>query len=528
MTLIPPLIKALQTPACYPHPTHGIRLLETHISWVLLTGEYAYKIKKPLDLGFLDFTSLAQRRHYCEQELMLNRRLAPQVYHEVVAIRGSQRQPHLGGDGDILEYAVKMRQFEPSQQLDARLQRQELAPADIDQLAAIIAHFHAQAEVAADTSHFGNADTVLAAAQQNFDQIHSLLPAESAHHTALKSLATWFEQQTPTLRSQFSIRKQQGHVRNCHGDMHLGNMTTVDGEVIIFDCIEFNDDFRWMDTISELAFVTMDLHHRGQHAYAHRLLDCYLTLSGDYSGLCLLRFYQAYYAMVRAKVAAIRASQSQAENDWAEHDTYLALAQGFARPTQAQLFITHGLSGSGKSSISQPLLEAYGLIRLRSDVERKRLYGLAAHQRSSSVVDQGIYSSEASEKTYQHLATTAQQLLNAGYAVIVDATFLRFKERLRFAQLAAAMPCPFFILHFHAPVETLKQWIREREAIGTDASEATVDVLEKQLLSQEALTPTELATTISIDSVDLNAAEKLIAQLQPTLETTKQKTHNSL
>ncbi len=515
-----PLIRHLQHADCYPHPVRDLRVIETHISWVLLTGDYAYKIKKPLNLGFLDFSSLAQRQHYCQRELELNRRLAPQVYHEVVAIRGSLTQPHIGGDGPAIEYAVKMRQFDPSQQLDALLASGDLTADHIDQLASTIARFHHQAAVASSDQDYGQAGPVLAAAQQNFDQIHALLPTDSPRSAALGPLADWFEHNQPQLAQLIAQRRQQGHVHNCHGDMHLGNMALIDDEVVIFDCIEFNEHFRWMDTISELAFVTMDLQQRGHVNLAHRLLDRYLSLSGDYDGLRLLRYYQFYYAMVRAKVAAIRSDQSGNAQDWAEHDAYIALAQSFIRPQTPHLFITHGLSGSGKSSISQPLLEAGGLIRLRSDVERKRLYGLATNERSSSAIGRGIYQPEASARTYAHLAACAQMLLTAGYKVIVDATFLAQTERQRFAELARALDCPFTILHFHAPLATLKRWIREREAAGKDASEATVEVLEKQLQSQQLLTADELAYTLSVDAEDLDAAPKLISALSTTLDIT--------
>ncbi len=509
------LITALQQAQTYRHPVTEIKLIETHISWIILTGDYAYKIKKPLNLGFLNFSTLALRKYYCQQELQLNQRLAPELYIEVISLTGTAEQPQINGSGDIVEYAVKMRQFDPQQQLDVLLQQNKLHRNHIDQLADTVARFHQQIEIAGKDSPYGAAEVVWQPMQENFDQIKTRLEDET-ELTRLEQLQQWSKQHFVQLKPVITARKQNGFIRNCHGDMHLANITLIKNKVIVFDCIEFNDNFRWIDVISEIAFTTMDLIDRQRPDLAARLLDRYLQGTGDYAGLALLRFYQVYRALVRAKVAIIRYSQpsltaSEKEQSLQQFRDYSQLATTFTQPKPATLYITHGVSGSGKTCLSQPLLERFGIIRLRSDVERKRLFGLTAKEKSQSTTDQGIYTSSASQHTYQQLAGLARHTLQAGVSTIIDATFLKREQRQLFHHLAEELSVPFVILHFHADEALLRQWINERQAAGKDASEATIDVLEHQLKTEQPLTEDEAELIISIDSSYDDAQDKLIA-----------------
>jgi len=293
----------------------------------------------------------------------------------------------------------------------------------------------------------------------------------------------------------------------------------VDNEIVIFDCIEFNDAFRWIDVISDIAFTTMDLDDRGQPRLAARLIDTYLQYSGDYEGLELFDFYRVYRALVRAKVACLRLGQtglSDAERSAAVtgYRNYLRLAEGYTQTSPPVLCITHGVSGSGKTTLSQPLLERYGMIRIRSDVERKRLHGYAPDERT----DGAIYGPDASERTYARLASLARAVVAAGFSVIIDATFLKRRERARFLALARALNIPFFILHFHAPEALLKKWIRARQAQAQDASEATVEVMEKQRQWAEPLEPDEADAIVSIDTQFDDAADTLVKQIESMLD----------
>ncbi|HET9405549.1 MAG TPA: AAA family ATPase, partial [Burkholderiales bacterium] len=376
-----PLFVALTRPECYPHPVAKVRLIETHISWVMLTGPFAYKIKKPVNLGFADFSTLALRRHYCEEELRLNHRFAPDLYLDVVPIRGDPRAPRIGGDGPLLDYAVRMREFSQDALAARALAAGTFGARELDTLAARVAEFHAAAPAAQAGGGLGHPASVLGSARQNFEQMLPL--ARSARdNRALRALQRWTDCEYAARQQAFASRQSGGFVRECHGDLHLGNIVMLDGRPVPFDCIEFNDELRWIDVMNETAFLAMDLEDRGRDDLAWRFLNRYLEATGDYEGIGVLRFYLAYRALVRAKVHLMRSRQprvgraEKARLARAFHG-YLRLAGRYAAPARGALVIAHGLSGSGKSTATQPLIEGLGAIRLRSDLERKRLHGLA-------------------------------------------------------------------------------------------------------------------------------------------------------
>jgi len=503
MATLPPLIAALHEPQRYDHPVERVTLVETHISWVLLTGRYAYKIKKPVDLGFLDFSTLDKRRRFCEEELRLNRRLAPELYLAVVPLTGTPDDPHLGSAGIPIEYAVKMIQFPQEAQLDRVLARGELKSGHIDDLAARLADFHQYAAVAGPESLSGTPERVWHPVNENFEQIRARI--DETQRPPLERLVQWSRTTFEQLRDDFTARKRDGFVRECHGDAHLANMVLMDSRVVPFDCLEFNDNLRWIDVMNEVAFTVMDLEDRGQSAYARRLLNACLERTGDYAGLKVLRFYQVYRALVRAKVAAIRLRQAglsnvERERIGAGYRGYIELAERYTRPTQPVLMIAHGLSGTGKTTLTQALVEQLGAIRVRSDVERKRLHGLAANARSGSTLNEGLYTAEAGAHTYDRLAELARAITSAGHRVILDATFLRRAQRDRMHALAEELRVPFLILAFTASEPTLRERVVVREQTGVDASEAGLAVLEHQLASADPLTAGEQAQALVINT----------------------------
>lgn len=509
------LIEALRHPGRYPHPVDSVECIETHISWVLLAGDYAYKFKKPLDLGFLDFSTLERRRFFCEEELRINRRLAPDLYQAVVAFTGDPDTPAFDGEGEAFEYAVRMARFDRARQLDVLLARDALPLAWMDELADCVADFHGRIAAATLDDAHGTPEAVLAPMVENFHQLRGLI-TDTDRLVQLDRLEAWTRARYQALSATLDERHRRGFVRECHGDMHLGNMAHIDGHLLIFDGIEFSEALRWIDIISEVAFVTMDLMDRGAPSHAHRFLNAWLERSGDYPGLTLLRFYQVYRAMVRAKVSGIRLGQagiSDAEHAQAEvrcHG-YLDLAERLTHPARPVLFINHGFSGSGKTTVSQPLVEQLGLIRIRSDVERKRLAGMERRERDLSGVGSGIYSSEMGERTYTRLEELAGDVLGAGFSVIVDATFLRRAQRDRFASLARRMAVPFHVLDYQAPEDVLRARIRARQAADRDASDAGIEVLAHQLASAEALGADENAVVIDTEGdVPVEAIGRLI------------------
>lgn len=513
----PALIRALLDPACYDHPASAIEVIETHISWVLLTGTYAYKIKKPVNFGFLDFSTLEKRRFYCEEELRLNRRFAPQLYLDVTPIGGTPEKPVLGGTATAFEFAVKMLQFPQHALLDRMLENGQLSSARTDEIAREVARFHAMIASSLVPSEAGTLEAVRRPVLQNFTQIAEQAGGRS-DALLLNAIQSWSKAEFELKREALATRKEKGYIRECHGDLHLGNMAWIDDAVTLFDCIEFSPNLRWIDVMSDAAFVIMDLHDKGRPDLAQRFLNSYLEETGDFSGLAVLNYYLVYRAMVRAKVASIRASQpylkpEQTQAAMITMAGYLKLATEFTQPHRPWLVITHGLSGSGKTTASQILLEHSNAIRVRSDIERKRLYGLSPQERSQSGLDNGIYSADAHLQTYQHLEQLAKEILQAGYPVIVDAAFLKESERMAFRTLAYALRVPFLILHLQADEAALRQRIADRQMTGKDASEATLQVLERQLQRNEGLTSEEAASTWLLHTEQADAAHSSLQKL---------------
>ena len=498
------LLAALRKPACYPHAAGAVDLIETHISWVFLAGDYAYKIKKPVSLGFLDFSTLEKRRFYCEEELRLNRRTAPGLYLDVVPVAESRDGLRVGGTGKAIEFALRMRRFPQEALADSLARCGKLGAAEVDAIAAAIAAFHATVPAAALDAEFGSPELVTAPALANFEQLGRLVvdPAEGAQ---LAGLRAWTLSESSRLHEAFAARKRDGFVRECHGDLHLGNVAFVDGRPVPFDCIEFDPKLRWIDVMNEVAFLAMDLLEHGLAAAAWRFLNAYLETTGDYAGVRVLRYYLVYRAMVRAMIACIRlhqpgageAAQGRAHREYGE---YLALAGSLAASERRALVVMHGLSGSGKTTVAQKMSESLGAVRVRSDVERKRLHGLAAGARTHARAFGGIYAPEATRLTYERLRQVARDAVESGYGVIVDAAFLRRAEREEFRALAQELGASFLIVSCRAPEAALRSRLAHREAMMSDASEAGVTVLENQLATQEPLGDDELSHAALIDT----------------------------
>lgn len=498
------LLAALREPVSYPHAAGAVELIETHISWVFLAGEFAYKIKKPVNLGFLDFSSLDKRRFYCEEELRLNRRTAAELYLAVVPITEGSGGVRVDGPGEPIEYALKMRRFPQEALADSLARHRELRAAQADAIAAAIAAFHATIPAAAAGADYGSPERVAAPALANFEQLGRFVavPAESAR---LAELRAWTVGESARLREVFAERKRGGFVRECHGDLHLGNLAFLDGRPVPFDCIEFSPELRWIDVMNEVAFLVMDLLEHGLAALAWRFLNAYLETTGDYAGVRVLRFYLVYRAMVRAMIACIRsrqpgageAVQGRAHREYGE---YLALAGSLAASERRALVVMHGLSGSGKTTAAQKISESLGAVRVRSDVERKRLHGLAAGARTHARAFGGIYAPEATRLTYGRLGQAARDAVVSGYGVIVDAAFLRRAEREEFRALALELGASFLIVSCRAPEAALRSRLAHREAMMSDASEAGVSVFENQLATQEPLGDDELSHAALIDT----------------------------
>jgi aminoglycoside phosphotransferase family enzyme/predicted kinase len=520
------LLEELLDPRCYAHPVKKVRLIETHISWVLLAGRYAYKIKKSLDLGFLDYRNLASRRHYCEEEVRLNRRLAPQIYLDAIPIGGTSGRPS-PGSLPALEYAVLMRRFPFSRQFDRLVARDKLIPQHVDSLATIMAHFHASLPADTSASGFGSASLVRSTVFQALARLEILLAdgAEDAEKSGVAELRRASDAEYARCKEQIVRRRAQGFVRECHGDLHLGNIVLLDGQSVPFDGIEFEPSLRWIDVMDEIAFPVMDLLHCRRPDFAFRFLNAYLEETGDYGGVSLLPFYTAYRAAVRAMVSATRGTQPglarrARKKMLMDCRSFIALAEKCLSRRQPALIITHGLPGSGKTTFSQAALERLQAIRIRSDVERKRLHGLPPMASSRSLAD-NPYSADATQRTFARLHDLARELLGAGMPVIVDAAFLRREEREQFRRLAQELGVPFVIASIKARLGTMRERIRQRQIKSNDASEADLAVLELLRNKQEKLSPQEQSCTMEFDNEDdvrvrdMHAWERLNRRLAP-------------
>lgn len=461
----------------------AIERFDTHISTVILAGEHAYKFKKPVDFGFLDYSTLARRRHYCELELALNARYAPDLYVDVLPVTAG---PTLGGTGPVLEWVLRMRRFATSERLDVALGDGRVGSEDIVAIAQGLAAVHAHAPGAPAPGRYGAPTLVRSQLLAGLDVLSDALPDFAAFLHALENAVAAHV-------AAIEDRLQAGHVRDCHGDLHLTNLVRHAGRWQSFDCIEFDDELRFIDTASDLAFLLMDFDVRGHSAFANRLLNEYLAASGDYGLLTVLDLYLLYRTVVRAKVAQLSARGSAADAARARAARHLELAHRYLVPrAPPALVLTHGVSGSGKSFHARRLADARGFVHLRSDIERKR-------QASGA---QDLYAQGRTDATYDRLLHLSEGLLGKGWSVIVDATFLARERRAPFIELAERRGATLVILDCDAPREVLESRIVARQAAGTDPSDATVDVLARQLAAREPLTEAELRHAIPAQELD--------------------------
>lgn len=502
----PPLVRALTEPARYPHPVEDVMVVETHISYVLLTGAFAYKVKKPLDLGFLDFSSLAKRRHACEEELRINRRTAPDLYLAVWPVTGSPEGPVLNGAGEAFEYVVRMVQFDPRNRADRCLERAELGPEAMRGLGQRVAELHEGAATPPAAADYGSFSQVRAAQEDNLEQLRAELGRLAVSGERFEALARWVTDFLEHHAELFADRRREERVREGHGDLHLANLVMRDGELIPFDAIEFDPALRFIDVMADVGFAWMDLLARERRDLATHFLNAYLERTGDYPGARLLPFYTVYRALVRAKVAVLQAAGVEADEpesasalrDRAER--YFRLAEEAARPGGGMLLIARGVTGVGKSRLSGPVLAELGGIRIRSDVERKRLAGLAATSSGAAGVGEGIYGEAMSDRTYDRLLALARPVVAAGFPAFLDASFLSADRRRAARQLAMELGAPFAILALEASEERIRHWIRERARAADNPSDADEAVLDSQLAWQEPLDPVEESLAVRVDT----------------------------
>jgi aminoglycoside phosphotransferase family enzyme/predicted kinase len=476
------IFEAMKRPAFYPHPVTTIEERETHISKVFLTGDYAYKIKKSVNLDFLDFTNLKKRHHFCRQEVILNRRLAHSVYLGIVAITVKNDRYYINGPGEIVEYAVKMRQLPENLSLLRLVRRGELNDDSIDELARVLAKFHLQAHTAQTVNAIGSWQTVWTNTEENFRQTERFVGDLLDDHMfqIIRAATLAFLIRSKIL---FERRIAKKKIRDCHGDLRTGHIYLSD-RIQIIDCIEFNDRFRYADVTSDLAYLAMDLDYEGYPQISQHLINSYLEYTKDEEMLVLLDFYKCYRAYVRVKVNCFRLLENDLETNkraklYRETHRYMNLAYRYAvQFTRPTIWVVCGLPASGKTTIAKELAKILNVKLLQSDVLRKKLFSLQPLDHRDLPFGEGIYSKEATSLTYGKLLLLAQEELEKSRSIILDATYGSQHHRDEVIRLARDLDANIIFFECIAPYQILKKRLSEREA-ATTASDARLHHLRQ-------------------------------------------------
>ncbi len=494
--LLPPLIQQMMAPEFYPHPVkEPIQLVQTHISYVLLTGDYAYKVKKPINFGFLDFSTLAQRQHFCAEELRLNQRGAAELYLDVLPITAAGEQFQLNGAGEAVEYTVKMQQFPQSSLFTELFDRGELTEDLLVQLAHVLARFHAQAATSDYIRSFGSIAKIRAAIDENYEQTEQYIGGPQTQQQ-FDETRQYTDRLFAEQQSLFASRVAHNWIRECHGDVHLRNIALWHHKILLFDCIEFNEPFRFVDVMFDIAYIIMDLDARSRPDLSNRFLNAYIEQMGDWEGLQVLPLYLSRQSYVRAKVTSFLLSDPSVPDAAKQEATataarYYRLAWEYTQPQPGRLLLMAGLSGAGKSTVARYLAKHLHAIHIRSDAVRKHLAGVTLDARGNA----DLYTPEMTQKTYDRLLHLGITLAAQGYTVILDAKYDRQPLRQSVIAQAQAHQLPLQILHCTAPLAVMQERLQQRQ---NDVSDATADLLPQQSMAEFA--PAEQPLVLTLDT----------------------------
>jgi uncharacterized protein len=490
------MLHALQNPRAYPEPVGEVQHRETHISHLFLTGRHVYKVKKPVDYGFLDFTTLEKRRHYCHREVELNRRLSPQVYLGVAEVRqqdGGYTMADSGdGPGRTVEYAVKMLQLPAELALTRLLQQDRVSPDDIRRLARKIAGFHARAETGPRITQLGGLAVVWENIGENFSQTEKYI-GQCLSREDFDDLVAYSTAFLSAREGAFRRREEQGRVRDGHGDLHsaqifleTGPEAARDDGISIIDCIEFNDRFRCSDVAEDVAFLAMDLDYHGRPDLSRCFIETYQEAAGDDGVTELLDFFKAYRACVRGKVTSFRLDDpelpaAEQEEDLAIARAYFRLAHSYTRilPSPA-VFLVCGLSGTGKSTVAEALARRWNLAYVSSDITRKELAGVDPGEHRYLPPGEGIYSAEFTRRTYDAMLAQALRHLEAGRSVVLDATYRRRDQRARVLEAARRRGADAWVVECSLSDAEARRRLDQRLREGTSVSDGRWEVYQQQ------------------------------------------------
>lgn len=504
---LPPLIQQMLQPGFYPHPVaQPVKLIQTHISYVLLTGDYSYKVKKPVNFGFLDFSTRERRRHFCQEELRLNRRLSPKLYMAVFAIAPTPADPsqyQLAADtntAEAVEYTLQMRQFDQDNLFSRLFERDELTVDLMQTLGKQVAVFHQAAETSEEIQQFGSVEAVRQVAEDNYATSLSYV-GRVQPQAQLDETRAFSEQFFAKHQDWFAQRQAEGRIRECHGDLHLNNVCLYQEQIQIFDCIEFNQEFRNTDTIYDAAFMVMDLEFQGRSDLANIFLNAYLEHTGDYRGAAMLPLYLSMRAYIRAKVNSLvldDLSISEAEKQQAQERAaaYYQMAWTYTQTQRGQIVLMSGLSGSGKTTVARQVSQHLKAIHIRSDAVRKHLAGVPLDQRSDSgQYGSGIYTPEMTQRTYDRLLELGVFLASQGLPVVLDAKYDQQALRQAAIAQAKAQGIPIQICYCTAPLDLLRERLQTRTG---DIADATAELLNDQQKAMEAFSEAEQALVQTI------------------------------
>lgn len=484
----PPMIADLLRPDRYSPPPENITLIQTHISWVIIADQLVYKIKKPVNFGFIDYSSLEKRHYFCQEEVRLNRRLSREIYLGVVPIMKRGDGFFFAGSGQLVEYAVAMKRLPESRMMHNLLARRELQPSHLERLAQMLADFYRRAAVIDDGS-FGTLETVSFNIRENFEQTEKYL-GRTLSEVDFQRIMAFSEQFIRDHGDLFARRVAAGMIKECHGDLHMEHVCFVDDHIDIYDCIEFNKRFRLIDIAADVAFLAMDLDYHNRYDLAAFFLRRFAAHFSDQEGKSLLPFYKCYRAYVRGKVSSFLLDDSSltgAEKESATREArrHFQLASLYTFQLPPLLILVSGISGSGKSYLAGGLAAMTGFSSLRSDQVRKELQGLNASEHRPDDFESGLYRPEITRTTYEELARRADTKLAAGEGVIIDATCLKFWQRQLFYDLAAKWQLPVYVVSCEAPWEEIKKWLRQREGEEENISDADLKIARRQLENRE-------------------------------------------
>ncbi len=513
-TAVPALIEQMMQSEFYPHPVkEPIRMMQTHVSYVFLTGDYAYKVKKPVNFGFLDFSTLEARQHFCLEEMRMNRPLAPEIYLEVLPVtqssdRVSAPRFELNKAGQPVEYVLKMREFPQDDLFICMFEQGRLTETHMEELGQIVAQFHAQAETNDYIRSFGEVSQVRQAIDENYQQTEKYIGGpqtiEQFEETRQFTDAFFASQQ-----ELFNSRIQNNWIRECHGDLHLRNICCWQDKIQLFDRIEFNEPFRFVDVMYDIAFAVMDLEARGRKELGNAFLNTYIEHTGDWEGLKILPLYLSRQAYVRAKVNSFLLDDPAVPPDLKQEAEataaqYYKLAWEYTRQRKGQLFLMSGLSGSGKTTVARHLARRLGAIHIRSDAVRKHLAGIPLEQQGGA----DLYTSAMSQKTYDRLLELGIKLASLGFPVILDAKYDRQALRQEAIAQAKSYQLPVQIIHCTAPEDVLRDRLSSRTG---DISDATPDLLQNQQAAAEPFTDEEQSLVTTLDTTQDWTSQILIS-----------------